>query len=352
MKCIYCSTDNNYRDRKDHLCKKCHRHFAFEPQAMPVFALTDPAFKAALESISEKHTLFFTPQQLYYQVLRQKNRPAKSSKKIKLAPKANISFNYFKDTLLFPWIKIHGAPPKLLPEGGRLRPALRQGSEADIQNYSFERLLVCDKAETVDLLLANNLHFETNTPIVSIDGYPQDIFPAIMTMVRRNPALQVFALHDADPQGCLLPFRLRHDSNWFPQPEIQIFDMGLRPRQIAAIPNLIVVQPARWADTLPPPTSPNTAGWRKALKELEHREFKVELPVSLNRVLSPTERHWLAAGYRAELAAFKPANLIRIVYQNFNQMPTQAETLVALAENDPLGFFQTHLPGTTPVIRR
>ncbi len=415
MKCIYCETDNTYKDRTDGQgkCKKCKQRFAFEPKTdAPLLfltpkrtitsaPLTDPAFKKAVEAISENNTVFFTPRQLYYQLLRPRSKPQaykvnsagcyltlfwlvalgslpftlaifklsvglalgiavailalgylsrlllpKPLKMTRLASKAVIPYKFFLYAMLPKWNVTHGPPPKMLPDGGRLRPALRQsGAESDLSSYSFDRLLVCDKAETADMLLANNMHFETNTPIVSVDGYPQDVFESVLGMVRRNPNLKVFAVHDATPQGCLLPLQLREDPRWFPQPQVQIFDIGLRPRQIASMPGLLVQDRAAQIEV--PPT--DATGLYKLNRELKKRPRparpKVELNPALRRSLTPAERKWLEEGYEAELAAFKPARLMRAIYQNFNKAVEEAQRLEEAAQSDPRGFFQTHLPG-------
>ncbi len=72
MRCINCGTDNRYKERSNGRCKQCGRAFAFEPQRMKPFPLTDRAFQSAIEAVSERDTLYFTPRQLYYQVLRAK----------------------------------------------------------------------------------------------------------------------------------------------------------------------------------------------------------------------------------------------------------------------------------------
>ena len=69
--------------------------------------------------------------------------------------------------------------------------------KADLGDYSFDRAVICDRARTVDLLIANNFHFENNCAILSIGGYPKGPFELVRTMLKRNPKLQVFALHDA-----------------------------------------------------------------------------------------------------------------------------------------------------------
>jgi hypothetical protein len=241
------------------------------------------------------------------------------------APPAALDYASFKRDLLSRWVAAHGEPPTMLPEGGRPRPAAgpgRRGKRAsDLRSFSFDRLLVCDRAETADMLLANNLHFEANTPVVSVDGHPSDVIDEVMALARQNPNLTVFALHDADPQGCLLPLRLREDPAWFPQPAVTILDIGLRPRQVPGLAGQLIVQPA--------------AG-------------QVTLPTGLHRLLSPAERDWLARGHRAELAAMRPARLLQTIYRALNQASGAAEAQRRAAASDPRGFFQTQLPGAQP----
>ncbi len=69
MKCIKCSTENNFQERTTNIgkCKNCQHQFVFEPTAMsPTTRLTDFFFTQLLDEVSAKKTLFFTPHQLYY----------------------------------------------------------------------------------------------------------------------------------------------------------------------------------------------------------------------------------------------------------------------------------------------
>ena len=100
--------------------------------------------------------------------------------------------------------------------------------EPDLADYSFDRAVICDRARTVNLLLANNFHFENNCAVLSIDGYPPRPFPTVRAMIRRNPKLQVFAVHDATPAGCRLAYRLSSDPDWFGG-RIKVVNVGLRP---------------------------------------------------------------------------------------------------------------------------
>src|SRR5256714_14539329 len=111
-------------------------------------------------------------------------------------------------------MKAHGNPEKLLPAVDR-NPPPAQALPPDVTSYSFDRAVVTDRAETAAMLVANNFHFENDCAVLSLDGYPGAMAPTILEMLKRNPQLHVFGVHDASPQGCLLPLQLR-GPNWFP----------------------------------------------------------------------------------------------------------------------------------------
>ncbi len=240
---------------------------------------------------------------------------AQSAPSKQLAPPPPIDFLFFSTRLLPRWVKAHGLPEKMLPD--HPSPAPQSAVVRDVTQFSFDRLLVVDRAETAAMLIANNLHFETSMPIVSIDGYPHNVFRNVMDMVRRNPRLKVFALHDADPTGCTLPLRLREEPAWFPSPDVVVYDAGLRPRHIASMPGMILQRGTR----------------------------TVELAPSLARNLSAGERRWLAAGYVAELATMKPSRLMKAIYGYVARAADEEQAMRDEAAADPRGFFQTNATG-------
>ena len=125
------------------------------------------------------------------------------------------------------WLAAHRHPAGLIvrkPERAVSRP-----QESDIGDYSFDRAVICDRARTVDLLIANNFHFENSCAVLSIGGYPRGPFETVRTMLKRNPKLQVFALHDASIPGCELAHALANDPLWF-KGQAPVTDLGLRPR--------------------------------------------------------------------------------------------------------------------------
>ncbi|MGK7877055.1 MAG: hypothetical protein AB4426_28320 [Xenococcaceae cyanobacterium] len=163
----------------------------------------------------------------------------------------------------------------------------------DVTAYSFDRLVVCDSEEIAQMLIANNFHFENNCAILSISGYPQSIFETIMTMLRRNPELRVFALHDCSPAGMEVVHQLRTDRAWFAASDVVIVDIGLLPRQImAAGKNMFVLNSHRSA------------------------QAAQDLAPEIRQTLSHEELQWLDAGNLVELESFTPQTLIRILQRS------------------------------------
>lgn len=198
-----------------------------------------------------------------------------------------FSFNQFQDWLNR-WQRIHTPIAKILSA-----PREEQSPapvNPDVTAYSFDRLVVCDSANIAQLLIANNFHFENNCAILSITGYPQSIFETTMQMLRRNPDLEVYVLHDCSPRGVSLAHRLRTSPQWFQNSNVVIVDVGLRPRQILASKQGIFIQ--------------NSADSVKAAQQL---------PAEVLTALSPQEMEWLQAGNFVELESFTPQKLIQVL---------------------------------------
>ncbi|MGB3204374.1 MAG: hypothetical protein WBB28_05240 [Crinalium sp.] len=185
------------------------------------------------------------------------------------------------------WSQINGTIALMLPSP--TEPRLPPQINSDVTDYSFERLIVCDSAKIAQLLIANNFHFENNCAILSVTGYPQNIFDTVMEMVRRNQDLKVYVLHDFSPKGVGLVHHLRTDSNWFENTNITIYDLGLLPRQLFSSQDVFVQ------------TSNQLA-----------RNAK-ELPLEVRASLTTEELNWLDAGKFVELESFTPKKLLQVV---------------------------------------
>ncbi|MHC5738505.1 toprim domain-containing protein [Nostoc sp.] len=186
------------------------------------------------------------------------------------------------------WQQINGSILKILPAPNQENtPAT---VNPDVTAYSFDRLVVCDSASIAQLLIANNFHFENNCAILSISGYPQSIFDTTMQMLRRNPDLKVYAVHDCNPRGIGLVHRLKTNASWFLDSEIVIIDIGLTPRQIIATKRGMFIQ-----------SSPESAQAAK------------QLPEEVRQSLSAEELTWLESGNFVELESFTPQRIIKVL---------------------------------------
>jgi hypothetical protein len=279
MKCIRCGKDSNYKDRAGRTCPQCNGRFAFEPKDRD--PVTDTLFHNAIKAVSGDGRLWWGVENLYYEVCRRKRGMVPplavifimaflSAFLLSLAAilpsgKATFFLLFFGGavgiiTLIMViarirgpyvpiersafsglwdrWVEAHGKPEKVIERVPD--PPTPKDLESDIGDYSFDRAVICDRARTVDLLVANNFHFENNCAILSIDGYPKGPFQVIKAMLKRNPRLLVFVLHDASVPGCRLAHRLISDPEWFGGVGLRVIDLGLRPRHAKPFRGLLL----------------------------------------------------------------------------------------------------------------
>ena len=265
MKCIRCGHDSKYKERPNRTCPGCHKLFAFEPQQGD--KLTDAAFQKAIEAVSAKGQVRWGVEHLYYEIVRRFRRKiwpfvvlavipgviglftvlSKNFKagafalaiaaffgvlawQRKKAATVNLAMHEF-DRMWSAWRIAHGEPKGLIVRANpRGTPTPRRTFESDIADYSFDRAVICDRARTADLLIANNYHFENNCAVLSMDGYPEGLFDTVRAMLKRNPKLRVLALHDSSPPGCRIAHRLKTQPEWFAG-QGTVTDVGLRPSQ-------------------------------------------------------------------------------------------------------------------------
>lgn len=323
MKCIHCQKDSKKKEREGRKCYHCGHKFAFEPTEGDL--VTDAAFQAAIERVSMKGQLRWGVEHLYYEICKRQRRgrsyvafaiiggalllgagvaAAKEAQAamvlLSLAAfcsgmfawalfsrkKVAVSLDKFND-MWSRWVKAHGKPDGVIERAPRKpQPPL----EKDVADYSFDRAVICDRARTVDLLLANNFHFENNCAILAINGYPQGPFETVRAMLKRNPKLQVYALHDATPAGCRLAHLLSSDPAWF-SGQAKVIEVGLRPAQAKSFKGL-----------------------------LQKGE-----PVAVGLGITAAEAAWLS-DYSLELAAIRPEQVLKRLFAAINNKP-EPETL-------------------------
>lgn len=322
MKCIKCQNDATYKDRTDGHCPKCRAKFAFEPKNGDPF--TDVAFAHALDKVSSGHTVRFSEAHLFYELARKQARDSFIVVGIILSvvvgslvlgfglaagvdalviaiglliavglgifvgrkkgsPVVSLSPTTVRHAL-GRWVSVHGMPPKLMqPIPLERADASRAPREMpkELAVYSFDRAVICDRQETVDMLLANNFHFENNCALLSVDGYPHAVFASVREMLRRNPRIEVYALHDASARGEALAPMLASDPAWF-RGIGRVIDVGLSVRHVEKMRGL----------------------WVSALGE--NTDHLVGL--------SAKDRAWLTA-YRVELASIRPEQVIKRLFR-------------------------------------
>jgi hypothetical protein len=129
------------------------------------------------------------------------------------------------------WTKENGIPEGMLKKPGK---SGNGGSAPDLDKYSFDRVVICERSEIAACLLANNFHIDNGCAVLGVDRYPAASFDKIREMLRGNPDVKVFVIHDASARGCALPEQICRDRDWFPE-ATEIFDVGLRPTQCKAL---------------------------------------------------------------------------------------------------------------------
>lgn len=214
------------------------------------------------------------------------------------------------------WSEINGVPATLLAKTPKaLVPAPIQ---PEVSAYSFDRLVVCDSPEIAHTLISNNFHFEHNCAILSINGYPENIFGTTMEMLRRNPELKIYALHDCTPTGVQLVHKIRAQPGWFPQTELPIIDVGISPRQAIAAKNLAIRQ----------------------------TKTPVQLTPEALRTLTPDEQKWLESGRYVEIQFLTPQHLMQILTRAIATSQTSLDggidssgAMIFIGDDSGMGFY-------------
>jgi hypothetical protein len=338
MKCIHCGSDTKGKDRKSNggKCGKCYHRFAFEPTTDPL-KITDGLFKKMVTDVSADESLFFTDRQLWYEfnrrILRKfPNVPggykwgaaacgvggvilafavtpplflagiagavtcgvvgARNGRKSLATRVVRVDWNTFLEKYLSRYIDAHGQQSKMIrtdASRSALGPVRGNITPPDLSAYSFDRALITDHAAVAQMLVANRFHFENNCAILSFDQKFPDAgrFATIRDMLRRNPRLAVYALHDASVTGVLMAGEL-HGSDWFPEAGVRVIDLGLRPKHVMGSGAFVL-----------------------------ERRGPVTPSMEVRAALAPEEVAWLAGGFTAETAALRPARLMRAIYQGF-----------------------------------
>jgi hypothetical protein len=300
-------------------CPKCRYQLVFPPR--DASQINDYFFIKKLKYISSDNTYYFTVKQLYYYLLNTKSFkianyfffasficvffsiPLLLTKTIfgvflvsiaiiisiigysaYTSWKFPYDINKFNEIVIKRWELYKGNITNLLKEED-----LRFNTTKfnDIENYSFDALLVTGDNETANFLIKNDFHFKNKTAIVSINKYPNHLFPYVIEQVVKNPNIPIFLIHNADILS--VENKDKVQKNWFKNTTVQIFDLGLHPYHVLK---------------------------RKKLVSLKRNN--ITLPdINLSNY-SPKEQNWLKSGYYTELSVVPPIKLINLLEYAIN----------------------------------
>jgi len=339
VKCVRCRKDCRRRDVRDNRCPGCGQAFALANHTET--PIRDYLLHLAIERVSSRGSVFFGRDNLYHEVRRRLGKRQSDPLSLALGfvgvvlivvvvatrhidwaililPTA-VGFVYARlrqryfDGLSRPaferalglYLKAHGAPPKLLEPASAARQVapFDPRAEQELAHYSFDRAVICDRSETVDLLIANQFHFENNCAVLGIDGYPPQGFALVRRMLRNNPRILVLVLHDATEDGCQLAQRLREDPDWF-RDQGTVVDVGLRPAHAKYFPKL--------------------------------QEGAIGGRVEPGRAISPSEAEWLSK-FALSLGVIPPEQIIKRLFRAIHSSEQAVAAGVAGAVGGDVG---------------
>jgi hypothetical protein len=184
------------------------------------------------------------------------------------------------------WTTVNGQPVKILSQlPTEQSPVV---NPAALRTEQFDRVVVCNRKSVAQLLISNNFPLENSCAVLTIDGYPEDIFAPTMEMLRRHPDLKVYALHDGSATGVQLVHRLRQEDKWT-DINIPIIEVGIMPRQVMNNLELSICRSAKAA---------------QAAKNL---------PAAVRASLNREELEWLDGGCYLDLESFSSLKIIQIL---------------------------------------
>ena len=242
-------------------CPKCGYHWVFgagDP-------LKDTQFRAIIRKASNNDTAYFTKNQLYAAYVARVGfmRPATvllggglifaGLVAVLYAAEAplvlGVPFGFFAaiiwyfvfrdrampqlefEALLRKWKSRNGNPERLLLDSElRLRNPPPEYTEADIFSYGVENVLIVDRDVLVDFFVLNNFATREKTLIVSETGYPDYIENRLLEILKTQPDVPVYLLHDATEVG--QGMRRRALTRWPALRENQVRDLGLSTEDV------------------------------------------------------------------------------------------------------------------------
>jgi hypothetical protein len=106
-------------------------------------------------------------------------------------------------------------------------------SEPDIYDYGAAKLLICEHDMQVDWLVMNRFHTENGVVIISENFYPHYLKEQVQELIKTNPNLEIYALHNTGHLGESMISRLRNPINDWELLESDIIDLGLSSEHLS-----------------------------------------------------------------------------------------------------------------------
>ena len=264
MKCTSCGADVRLKDRPSRACPSCGQRFVTEPTED---GITDRFLERAVEVVSGEGTFYFLESQLTYEIKRRALRKRDVMRRWRLfagllalviaiaavmTALPLLIFAAFLAVVAFgvssagtKWDRVHGEadqwarkwleahPNDKLVRDETPRPWRDGDANGDsLGDVSFDRVVVCQREELVDLFLLNQFHFHYSCPVLGAEKYPEPIYDTLIDRLRANESLTVVVLHDMSPEGRYFARQVENDPKWFGGASgAKVVDAGLLPEQ-------------------------------------------------------------------------------------------------------------------------
>jgi hypothetical protein len=276
MKCIKCGKEvsKSARNLSGGRCPSCYNPFVTEPLED---GLTDAAIKSAEDDVSANGRYYFLKENLQYELQRKLNKSLKwfdvsawillpiflmalifaivvkgiflyvtlisglfLAAVFFIKAKGKKSINQL-DELINKWMSVN--PHEKLLTAEKYQTSLGSKSSSNIDEMSFNRVLICEHIETVNLLTSNLFHVRHACPVLCGAGYPEGVFADILQRLKQNPKVNVFLLHDYSPAGQAFARHIKTDPKWFGgQQRATIVDLGLNANQKKLFKSMTIKQ--------------------------------------------------------------------------------------------------------------
>lgn len=348
MKCPHCRVELRLVDRPNRQCSKCKKAIALEPREDPL-GLSDLRLRALAEKLSDQGKLFYTSTQLFYHANR-KRIDAQPQLKSNLpgclilsgigagavlgalinsisgvfggiALGLLVGFIFYRSfgRYLAPQITLSGDLvifQRWIPERWRIvygaEPVgwLNMQTKTGLTNLqptaqTVHAILVCPQPDILVCLRANGVVDALALALLPLAETPLAVADqSLLALLRSQPALPVFLLHDASIDGCLFAQKARQRLGLSDQH--RIINLGLHPRQ-AMRDNLMRLRS--------PADSEKLAQLKALVNPAHHGAGGQGAQLSALGQLTPAEYEWLAQGYYTPLLSITPKRLLKTVTQ-------------------------------------